>query len=427
MKATELRGVLRYVKDFKDKVVVLSLDGGVVNHSNFSNLMVDIAVMRSLNIKVAIAHGAAGEMESIASQENVQLSDLFGNGVTDQPTLEIARRASNKISQLILEGLASVDLKGAIPNGLEAHPLGILKGIDHQFSGKIENIDGDFFQSLLDHNIIPIVPCVVGNGDQSFYRVNSDQACTALASKLKAIKIVFLTQCDGLEMNGNLIRQVSSSELEKTLSQSGGDSVSESLLSKLRAAARACRSGISRVHVINGTRDGDLLNEMFSTEGVGTLIYSNEFDDIRQARIEDIRGLLSLTQSGVDNEELIHRSKNDLESHIDEYFIFWSGNQIVGCVALHVFAESKQGELAYLFVHPDFENQGIGRKLVRFVENKARDAHLNSLFALSTQTFSFFVQKSGFKEGAAELLPEGRRDIYFASGRKSKILVKNIK
>ena len=195
---------LRYVREFKDKFVVLAIDGSVINHPNFSNVLVDVAVLRSLNIKIGIVHGAAHEIERIANSTHVTLSDFLGNGVTDEQTLKIAMQASNNMSQKILEGLASVDLKGAITNSLEAHPLGILKGVNHAYSGKVEKVDKSFVQTLLDHNIIPVMPCVAGNGENSFYRINSDQVAVSLATQLQAIKIIYLTSYSGLEEKGQL-------------------------------------------------------------------------------------------------------------------------------------------------------------------------------------------------------------------------------
>ncbi len=425
MRPTELRGVLQYVPRFRDKFVVLCLDASVVMHENFSNLLVDIAVMRSLNIQVGIAHGAAAEMERIAGDRGLTLSDLTGSGITDAATLEVASEASNHISQTILEGLASVDLKGAITNAVEAHPVGILKGVDHQFSGKIERVDAGFIQSLLQNNIIPVVPCVIGNGQRILFRINSDQAAFSLATNLNAVKIIYLTEHPGLVLDGELVKQIASSDVEQLLKDPVA-SISPAMHSKLRFAWRACRAGISRVHIINGTRDGDLLHEIFSPEGIGTLIYSNDFQQIRQATDTDVRSILAMTKDGVEADELIARTRHDIEGNLNDYHLFISNGQIVGCVAFHIEPGSAIGELAYLFVHPDHENQGIGKKLVKFVEEKARQSGLEALVALSTQTFSYFVQKAGFEEGTPDDLPPSRRKRYFNSGRKSKILIKRL-
>lgn len=427
MRPTELRGVLRYVKDYKDRIIVLSLDGAVVSHSNFSNLLMDIAVMRSLNIKVAIVHGAASEMERIARGCDCKLSDLSGSGITDAKTLEIAQQASHKISQTILEGLASVDLNGAITNALEAHPLGIIKGVNHEFSGKVQSVDTGFLLSLIDNEIIPIIPCIIGNGNQELFRVNSDNICWNVASKLKAIKIVFLTDNPGFYLEGNLVRQISTADLESIVKKTSQEkTVSVSMRSKLQSCYLACTAGVSRAHLVNGTSDGDLLKEIFSTEGVGSLVFTNEFDDIRPAELNDVSEMLAMTQSAINNEEILSRSRNELINNLKDYYVLLSRDQIAGCVALHADHDSNVGELAFLFVHPNFENKGIGSRLVRFIEDLAKKSGLDLIIALSTQTYSFFVRKSGFSEGSIELLPDERKSTYLANGRKSKILFKRI-
>jgi amino-acid N-acetyltransferase len=96
-------------------------------------------------------------------------------------------------------------------------------------------------------------------------------------------------------------------------------------------------------------------------------------------------------------------------------------------VALHVYPEQKKGELACLYVNPSFENQGIGRKLIQFVENKAREMSLSELLTLSTQAFTYFQSKGGFAEGTPDDLPPARREKYEQSGRNSKVLVKKLK
>jgi amino-acid N-acetyltransferase len=195
-------------------------------------------------------------------------------------------------------------------------------------------------------------------------------------------------------------------------------------LSKAQHAAAACRAGVPRVHVINGKVDEGLLAEVFSNEGIGTLIYANEYQQVRRALKKDIRHILMLTKNSVANEELIKRTKPMIEKSIGDYFIFEIDKNPVACVALHIFPEQKIGELACLYVSKSHENQGIGRKLIQFVESKSREAGLEKLLTLSTQAFTYFQSKGGFLEGTPDDLPPVRREKYDSSGRNSKVLVK---
>jgi amino-acid N-acetyltransferase len=178
--------------------------------------------------------------------------------------------------------------------------------------------------------------------------------------------------------------------------------------------------------VINGSVDEGLLAEVFSNEGTGTLIYANEYQHIRPAKKKDVRAIQQLTEQAVEADELVKRTRTTIEKSLDDYSIFEIDKQPVACVALHVYPEQRKGELACLYVSPSHENQGIGRKLIQFVEDKARELNLDELLALSTQAFTYFQFKGGFAEGAADDLPPVRREKYEQSGRHSKILVKRL-
>jgi amino-acid N-acetyltransferase len=425
MKAADLRGILQYIPSFRDRVFVLALDGAVITDENFPNLLLDVAVLRSLNIQVVLVHGASAQIQALAKQEGIKPSDLDGSGVTDEPTLRLALTAANRLTHEVLEGLAANDLRAACTNAIIAHPLGILQGVDHLFTGKVERVDVELLQGLLAQGVIPVVPPLGFDGEGHTYRVNSDHVAVAVAEALKAVKIIFVTTCDGLFCQGRLIRQVMASDLAKTLAERPQEILPE-MLSKATHAVAACAAGIPRVHIINGRVDEGLLAEVFSNEGIGTLIYANEYQQIRRALKKDVRAILQLTKKAVEAEELVKRTRASIERQIQDYYIFEIDNNPVGCVALHVYPEDKKGELACLFVSPSHENQGIGRKLVQFVENKARELGLETLIALSTQAFTYFQSKAGFVEGTPEDLPPARRERYEQSGRRSKILIKKL-
>ncbi len=173
--------------------------------------------------------------------------------------------------------------------------------------------------------------------------------------------------------------------------------------------------------------DEGLLAEVFSNDGIGTLIYANEYQQIRPAKKKDIRAIQLLTKAAVESDELVKRSRAVIDKSLGDYFIFEIDKNPVACVALHVYPEQKKGELACLYVSASHENQGIGRKLIQFVENKAKELNLAELLTLSTQAFTYFQSKGGFAEGTPDDLPPERRQKYEQSGRNSKVLVKKLK
>jgi amino-acid N-acetyltransferase len=425
VKLTDLRGILQYIPRFREKIFIIGVDGAIIPEENFANILLDVAVLRSLNIRVILVHGAAAQIKALAAEQHIQPSDLEGTGVTDAATLKLALTAANRLTHEIIEGLSANDLRAASTNAIIAHPLGIIQGVDHLFTGKVERIDTELLQTLLAHGIIPVVPPLGFDGDGKTYRVNSDAIAVALADALKAAKVIFIASHEGLIRQGQLIRQMSASDLEALLAQSKGEFPPD-ILSKAAHAAAACRAGIPRVHIINGLVDEGLLAEVFSNEGIGTLIYANEYQQVRRAMKKDVRSILGLIKQSVANHELVKRSRATIEKQLGDYYIFDIDKNPVACVALHVYPEQSKGELACLYVKQSHENQGIGRKLVQFVEAKARELGLSELITLSTQTFTYFQSKAGFVEGSPDDLPPGRREKYEQSGRNSKVLVKKI-
>jgi amino-acid N-acetyltransferase len=426
VKLTDLRGILQYVPQFREKTFILAVDGAIVTEENFANILVDVAVLRSLNIRVVLVHGAAEQIKALAEKQGVQASNLDGDGVTDAATLELALEAATRLTHQILQGLSANDLRAACTNAIIAHPLGIIHGVDQLFTGKVERVDIELLQTLLNQGIIPVVPPFGFDGEGKTYRANSDSVAVAVAEALKATKLIFITTQDGLRHNDELIRQMLAGDLQK-LVQSAPGGFAADMVSKARHAAAACAAGVHRVHIVNGREDEGLLAEVFSNEGIGTLIYANEYEQIRPARKKDIRAIQLLTKKAVDAEELLRRTRGDIEKNLADYYIFEIDKNPVACVALHVYAAQQQGELASLYVDPSHGNQGIGRKLVQFVENKAREIGLAELIVLSTQTFPYFLSKGGFAEGTPGDLPPARREKYDHSGRNSKVLVKKLK
>jgi len=426
VKPTDLRGILQYIPQFRDRTFILAVDGAIVTDENFATLLLDVAVLRSLNIRVVLVHGASAQIKALAEEQKTVPSDLEGSGITDAGTLQLALTAANRLTHEILEGLSANDLRAASTNVIIAHPMGIIQGVDHLFTGKVERVDTELLQTLLAQGVIPVIPPLGFDGDGKTYRVNSDGVAVAVADALKAIKLIFITAQDGLRYNHQLIRQMLVSELQNLLHQNSPGFAPE-ILSKAQHAVAACRAGVPRVHIINGRVDEGLLAEVFSNDGIGTLIYANEYQQIRPAKKKDVRAIQLLTKAAVEAEELVKRSRVAIDKNLGDYFIFEIDKNPVACVALHVYPEQKKGELACLYVNSLHENQGIGRKLIQFVENKARETGLNELITLSTQAFTYFQSKGGFAEGTSDDLPPARREKYEQSGRNSKILVKKLK
>src|ERR1700730_7824058 len=426
MKLPELRGILQYVTGFRDKIFVVAIDGEILGSENFANILLDVAVLRSLNIKVVLVHGAGLQIELAAQERGVRPSNSDGTGLVDETTLQISINVAIRLTNQIMEGLTQVDLRAAYSNCIIAHPFGIVHGIDFQYSGKVERVDVKLLELFLREEIVPVIPPLGFDGEGKTFRVNSDLVALEVAEALHAAKLIYLSAFDGLVLEGQRIGHLVAPELEEVLKKRK-DSLPKGLLSKLEHAAQACRYGVPRVHLLNGNVNEALLAEIFSNGGVGTMVYSNEYEQVRHLYKKDIREVMSLIQQSVRSEELVRRTRAEILANIGDYWVLEIDGHIVGCVAMYPYPEQELAELACLYVSRSNENQGLGRKLMSFVENLARERGFSKLIALSTRAFVYLQQKGGFVEAGPEILPPARRAKYESSGRNSRILLKNLK
>jgi len=426
MRATDLRGILGYISRFRDKIFVLNIDSIVLADENFHNLILDISVLRSLNIKIVIVHGASHQIRALGEELKLSASNLDGSGLTNAVTLRLSILASNKIAHDLLEELSELDQRAVVTNAIVAHPAGIISGQDQGWTGKVERVDISFLEALLGQGIIPVIPPLGFDGNGKTYRVNSDGVALEVAEALKAAKLIFVTTTNGVAGGGQLSSQFSVTEAEELVKRRKAELKPE-LTSKMEHGLRACRNGVHRTHIIDGRQDEALLSEIFSNEGIGTMIYANEYEAVRKARKKDVRAVMSLIKQSVANQELMSRSRLEILERIGDFFLFEIDKNVVGCVALKIYpGEDRVAELECLSVSANYENQGIGRKMVHFTETRARELGVKRLFALSTQAFNYFQQKGGFKEGGVDMLPSDRREKYEANGRNSKVLFKDL-
>jgi amino-acid N-acetyltransferase len=228
-----------------------------------------------------------------------------------------------------------------------------------------------------------------------------------------------------VEAGGKLIRQLSIAEAEE-LAKKRRTQADAGSLSKLEHGARACRAGVPRVHLLNGNIDEALLAEVFSPEGVGTMIYGNDYEQIRRVFKKDVRALQILIRSSVEHAELVKRTRADLLAQLDDYWVLEIDRQLVACVAVHHYPEAQKSELACLYVAKVHEGQGFGRKMMAFAEQLAAQKGMKHIFALSTQAFNYFQQKGNYSEVTPDELPPERRKKYDQSGRNSKVLQKAV-
>ncbi|HEX2236876.1 MAG TPA: amino-acid N-acetyltransferase, partial [Gammaproteobacteria bacterium] len=355
-----------------------------------------------------------------------------GLRITDAAVLTAVKEAVGRmrvdIEALLTTGLINTPMSGmrlrvASGNFVTARPLGVRDGVDYQHTGEVRKIDVQGIQQQLDlGNIVLLSPLGYSPTGEAFNLSAADVA-TMTAASLQANKLIFLTENPGLR-NGQrrLMRQMSLAEAQALLN--GRCRLSDEYRRDIEAAVNACLSNVRRVHLISRHIDGALLKEIYTRDGVGTMITAEIYEGLRAATIDDVRGILELIAPLEEAGVLVRRSREQLELEIQRFQVIERDGMIIGCASLYPFADEALGEIACLAVHNRYRDEGRGELLLTYLEQKARALGLKRLFVLTTQTAHWFLEH-GFREGAIKSLPIKHRELYNYQ-RNSKIFLKEL-
>jgi amino-acid N-acetyltransferase len=240
---------------------------------------------------------------------------------------------------------------------------------------------------------------------------------------IQAHKLIFLMEDANLQDNQESpIRQLNLNDAQLMLT--GPHTLSSEIRRDLESAVNACLNNVRRVHLISRHVDGALLKEIYTRDGVGTLITAESYEGLREATIDDVGGILELIAPLEDSGVLVRRSREQLELEIRHFNLIERDGMIIACAGLYPFISAAIGELACLAVHPDYQNESRGESLLRETEKKARSLGLKQLFVLTTQTAHWFLER-GFTKGESNSLPVRRRELYNYQ-RNSKIFYKSL-
>lgn len=423
-----------YINAHRGRTFVIQFGGEAVLDAAFPNLIHDIALLESLGIRLVLVFGARPQIERRLAERALTPRYAGGLRVTDAAALAVVREAVGairlEIEALLSMGLPNSPMAGAgiravSGNFVVARPIGVRGGVDFQHTGEVRRVEVDPLDRHLQEGDVVLVPPVGFSPTGEMFNLSAEEVATAVASSLRAAKLLVLGESPGITDSENALPgHLTLAEATVRLAERRGRGLAgeDEPTRHLTHAIQACQNGVRRVHLLERRVDGALLLELFTRDGIGTMVAADPYDSTRRASIEDVRGLLALIEPLEQEGVLARRSREKLENEIEHFTVMERDGALIGCAAGYPFPRERVMELACLALHPDYAGAGRGDVLLQAVEKDARAMDASALFVLTTRAEHWFMER-GFVNARIDDLPVERRALYNYQ-RNSKVLIK---
>ncbi len=428
------RASTSYINTHRGKVFVVLLSGEALADKNLSNVVYDLTLLHSLGVKLVLVHGARPQISAALESSGKDSSYHRNIRITEAEYIETVARVvggeSARLEALFSMGISNSPMQGSDVrlcrgNFVTAKPVGIHDGIDYQYTGKVRKIHATAIQQQLDQNNIVLLSNLGYSLTGEIFNLSAEEVATEAAVSLQADKLILMVPRPGvLDTEGSLIASLSEDDAKFHADKLAKlDEESQCISRALDASLRACSNKVHRSHLISFRENGALIRELFTRQGNGTLIGNDCFENIRVAAIEDVAGILKLIRPLEENGSLVERSRELLETEIDNFKIVELEDSVIACAALYPIGEDF-AEIACIAIDNSFQKNGYGDRLLSSLESQAKAAGIKTIFVLTTVASHWFLGK-GFVEAQLSDLPEQRQELYNYQ-RKSKVLLKNL-
>ncbi|MGB8332075.1 MAG: amino-acid N-acetyltransferase [Polyangiales bacterium] len=424
------RASAQYIHAHRGRTFVIMFGGEAVASKELRPLLFDVALLHSLGVRIVLVAGARPQIDEALARRGEEPRFVGDLRVTDDIALECVKEAVGatrvELEALLSMGLpnspmAGARLRVATGNFVTAQPVGVVDGVDYQYTGKPRRVDAEAIRQRLDDGAIVVLTPIGYSATGEAFNISSHDVAAAAATALGADKLIGLLEGQGvLDADGLLSPQLTPQQAEEIL-RSGRD-LGHDVERHLAAAIQACRAGVPRAHLVSRLNDGSLLRELFTRDGIGTLVTSETFEGVRPAGQSDIGGILALIEPLEEQGILVRRPREMLENDIDRFTVIERDGMVVACAALYAYPDESIAELACLVVHPDYRTAGRGDQLLHYLEQQSMAKGLRRVFVLTTQTSHWFRER-GFDDCDLSELPAARRSVY-DQRRRSKIFLK---
>lgn len=407
-----------YINAHRKKVFVVLLPGEALAHPNFDNIVHDITLLHSLGVRLVLVHGARPQIDAAFSESGRQPEYHNGLRITDADSLRLVKQTVGSLSidlearfsmGLVNSPMHGADIRTSRGNYITARPLGVIDGVDYSLTGVVRKVDAEGIREHLDERSIVMASNLGFSPTGEVFNLSAEDVATEIAAALHADKLILFVPGRGVNNPAG--------ELQSTLTPLAAEVLRKEIrmtdhqtAEALRAAIAACDKGVQRCQLISYTRNGALLEELFTREGSGTLVTSEHFEQLRQASIDDVGGILELIKPLEEQGILVRRSRELLEAEIDYFKVIEREGMIIACAAIYPLDEHC-GEIACIAIHRDYRDNGRGEHLMDALESEARRMGLKEVIVLTTQTAHWFRER-GFRPMDVGELPVAKKQMY---------------
>jgi amino-acid N-acetyltransferase len=424
-----LRDVAPYVHEHRGKTFVVAFNGELVEAGRLTALVQDVSLLHAMGIRIVLVHGSRPQVQAQLALKGIEARFVGNVRITDPAALECAKEAAGEI-RLDIEAafsqglpntpMANAKVRVVSGNFVSARPMGIIDGVDFLHTGIVRKVDAEAIRFSLSNNVLVLLSPLGFSPTGEAFNLMLEDVAVSVGVALKADKLILIGEEDGVrDRAGALKQELSMADAEKLLA---GDDVDPADADDLKYMMQACRAGVARAHLLPMGLDGALLMELFTHDGVGTMLARENLEALREATVDDVGGVLKLIAPLEADGTLVKRPREVIEREIDHFTVLEHDGFIFGCAALYPFPAAGMGELACLTVHPDQREWGDGERLMKRIEARARAAGLGKLFVLTTRTAHWFL-KRGFVPASVDSLPIERQQLYNWQ-RRSQVFVK---
>ncbi|GAA5236342.1 amino-acid N-acetyltransferase [Verticiella sediminum] len=425
------REVAPYVHAFRGKTFVVAFGGELVQAGALNSLVQDLSLLSALGIRLVLVHGSRPQVNEQLRLKGIPQYFDRGLRVTDAAALECAKEAAGEIlldiEAAFSQGLPNTPMSGSrirvlTGNFVTARPVGVIDGVDYRHTGQVRKIDVQALRAVVDSGSVVLMSPLGFSPTGEAFNLAMEELATRVAVVLRAEKLIYLTETPGvLDSDGSVDTELARVDAERLLQQKTLD---EDTAYFLEHASRAVKQGVARAHLLPYSLDGSILLEIFTHDGVGTMVVEDTLEDLRQATMDDVGAILQLIEPLEQDGTLVPRGRHAIERDVEKFWVAEHDGIIYGCASLNIWREDRMAEMACLAVHPDWQGEGEGDKLLRHIEARARASGVRRLFVLTTRTSHWFI-KRGFVPSSLADLPRDKQATYNRA-RNSLVFIKRL-